>query len=369
MKVVNIEGVIGWHYTARDLRLALGAGTDDVLINVYSPGGSAFEGLEMYNIIKDYRGQVTVRLGAFAASAATILICAADKVVVRDTTIAMLHCAWVFAAGSSEELRDLADWLGDFDTLLATVYAKKTGKKKAEILKDMKSEKWLMGAQALINYGLADESTEDTSDLSNLEPEDINEEVASEVFNQVKNKMREMEITEEMKERVAAFTPGKRGIFAFLSPSQGLQQTEETDKDPVDNREENMEGRKMGLEELLAKNPEAKAEHDTLVASAKAEGESLVKKDRERVSELLNLSGVPVADELKTAIVDGTDVGAYAVAALKKVQGQPASDNASVISSTSTALQPADTAPLDRHSDMEARAKAIAAQMVKEERN
>ncbi len=346
MKRIDITGVIGWEFTTDDLRRLLGSGDEPAVINVYSPGGDVVEGLEMYNIIYDYEGEVTVRLGALAASAATVFPMAADKVIARKTTVALIHKAWMFMVGNADDLRKESDWLDGFDGILAGIYAGRTGKKKAAILADMSDDKWLFGGDELVSYGLADEVTEDMSDMPDEAENEKTEEEAEQIIIEMQNKLRDKQPSDEQRERIAAMMPKHKGIFGALAqrPSHKKQATAPVgSEDKSITREES-----MNLSEFLEKNPEAKADVDALVAQkaeamkpdeAKIRAEAIAK-DRENQSKLLTAMGLRLSDEQKKAFTAGEDAGAYALRVLEGQQAKAPKPNANAIGGIAPAPEP-----------------------------
>lgn len=127
----------------------------DVVVNVNSPGGDMFEAIAIYNLLRDHAGQVTVRVVGLAASAASIIAMAGDRIEVALASFMMIHNVWVLAMGNRNDLRDAADQLETFDGALADVYAARTGRETKEIAKLMDKETWFSGTEA-IDGGFAD---------------------------------------------------------------------------------------------------------------------------------------------------------------------------------------------------------------------
>jgi ATP-dependent Clp protease, protease subunit len=142
--------------TAKRIGAALRAiGGADVVVNINSPGGDYFEGLAIYNLLREYEGRVVVRVLGLAASAASIIAMAADEIQIGRAAFLMIHNAWVVAAGDRAALRDVADWLEPFDQAAAEVYAARTGMDTAEIAAMLDRETWI-GGQAAVDQGFAD---------------------------------------------------------------------------------------------------------------------------------------------------------------------------------------------------------------------
>lgn len=132
---------------------ALGAGP--VTVNVNSPGGDLFEGLAIYNLLREHKGEVTVKVLGVAASAASIIAMAGDKVEIARAAFLMIHNTWVVAVGNRNDMRDIADQLEPFDRAMAGIYAERTGMDEKAIGKLMDKETWIGGDDA-VSQGFAD---------------------------------------------------------------------------------------------------------------------------------------------------------------------------------------------------------------------
>lgn len=120
-----------------------------ISINMNSPGGDFFEGNAIYNLLKEYSGEVNVRVVGLSASAASIVAMAGDKIEVAQSAFFMIHNAWTIAMGNRHDMDKIASTLEEFDTSMANVYAKKTGIKEREITKMMDAETWISGLEAV----------------------------------------------------------------------------------------------------------------------------------------------------------------------------------------------------------------------------
>jgi len=130
-------------------------GDGDVVVNINSPGGDFFEGLAIYNLLREHRGKVTVRVLGMAASAASIIAMAGDEVLIARASFLMIHNTWVVAAGDRHALRDVADWLEPFDQAATSIYAARSGESDAAISAMLDRETWI-GGQAAVDQGFAD---------------------------------------------------------------------------------------------------------------------------------------------------------------------------------------------------------------------
>ena len=160
---ISIYDVIGYDYwtgdgvTAKRIAAALrNMGEGPVTVNVNSPGGDMFEGLAIYNLLREHPGEVTVKVLGLAASAASVIAMAGDKVQIARAGFFMVHNAWVVAVGNRNDLAEFAEWLEPFDRAMADVYAAHTGASVDDMLKIMDAETWIGGSEA-IDQGFADE--------------------------------------------------------------------------------------------------------------------------------------------------------------------------------------------------------------------
>jgi ATP-dependent Clp protease protease subunit len=162
-RTISVYDVIGQDFwtgegvTAKRVASALRSmGAGPVTVNVNSPGGDMFEGLAIYNLLREHKGEVTVKVLGVAASAASIIAMAGDTVQVARAGFLMIHNAWVLAVGNRHDLREMADFLEPFDRAMADVYAARTGQDQKAMAKMMDAESWIGGADA-VERGFADE--------------------------------------------------------------------------------------------------------------------------------------------------------------------------------------------------------------------
>lgn len=132
----------------------------DLNIYINSPGGSVFEGISIYNQIIRHKAKVkTTHIDGLAASIASIIALAGDKVKMASNGRFMIHDPWTMSVGTAEDLRKAAGIMdGLRDTLLNT-YVDRTGGKKEEISKMMSDETW-MDAEMAKKYKFIDEVVE-----------------------------------------------------------------------------------------------------------------------------------------------------------------------------------------------------------------
>lgn len=132
-----------------------------IRVLIDSPGGYALTGAAMYNLLANYQGDVTVRVVGLAASAASIIAMAGDKIQMYENTSLVIHRAWSLAIGNTDAMMETAEYLDQIDQGLASVYSARTGKSVDEILEMMagkgKSDGTAFTPKQALDYGLIDE--------------------------------------------------------------------------------------------------------------------------------------------------------------------------------------------------------------------
>ncbi|MFJ7884595.1 head maturation protease, ClpP-related [Pseudomonas sp. NPDC096917] len=152
------EGVTAKRISAA-LRSMAGA---DVTVNVNSPGGDMFEGLAIYNILREYKGHVTIKVLGLAASAASIIAMAGDEIQVARSGFLMVHNGWTISAGNRHQFREVADMMEPFDAAMGDIYSARTGGDLKAMQKLMDAETWI-GGSAAVEQGFADSLLESDS--------------------------------------------------------------------------------------------------------------------------------------------------------------------------------------------------------------
>lgn len=159
---ISILDVIGQDFwgdgvTAKRISGALRSiGQRPVTVVINSPGGDVFEGLAIYNLLREHSQEVTVKIVGLAASAASFIAMAGDRIEIARSGFLMIHNAWVVAMGDKETLREVSDWLEPFDAAMADIYAARTDVSRDELVAMMTKETWIPGADA-VDRGFADD--------------------------------------------------------------------------------------------------------------------------------------------------------------------------------------------------------------------
>ena len=134
-------------------------GQGPLVVEINSPGGNVWDGLSIYNMLRGRQAPVTTRVVGIAASIASIIALAGDTVEMADASLLMIHDPSGMVAGTSEDMRKMADALDQHAEVLASIYAKCTGKPMAQIRAAMTAETWFT-AQEAMQFGLIDKCTE-----------------------------------------------------------------------------------------------------------------------------------------------------------------------------------------------------------------
>jgi ATP-dependent protease ClpP protease subunit len=154
--------------TAASVRNQLAALGDvtDITVRINSRGGNVFDGLAIYNLLKDHPASVLVKIDGLAASIASVIAMAGDLVVMPATAKLMIHDPHVLARGNSTVMRKVADILDEIRDSLLAAYVDKTGQPEDDIRQLMSDETW-MGADRARELGFVDEQTNEDPQIEN----------------------------------------------------------------------------------------------------------------------------------------------------------------------------------------------------------
>ncbi|MBW0450850.1 head maturation protease, ClpP-related [Paraburkholderia phenoliruptrix] len=145
----------GTGITAKRVSAALrNIGARDLTVNVNSPGGDFFEGVAIYNLLREHKAKVTVNVMGIAASAASVIAMAGDEILMGDGAFLMIHNAWTVAIGNRHDIAQAAEVLAPFDAAMAKVYSQRAGISEAEAAALMDKETWI-GAEQAVADGFA----------------------------------------------------------------------------------------------------------------------------------------------------------------------------------------------------------------------
>ena len=161
-RVLRLEGPIdsesfwGDEITPQMFRDELYAEEGDITLWVNSPGGNVFAAAEIYTMLRDYPGNVTVRIASIAASAASVVAMAGNLVQMSPTALIMIHDPSTIAMGNAKDMEKAITTLNEVKESIINAYAYKTGLSRNRISKLMSDETWL-NAKKAVELGFADE--------------------------------------------------------------------------------------------------------------------------------------------------------------------------------------------------------------------
>ena len=150
------ESWFGDEITPKQFKSELVSGEGDIDIWINSPGGDCIAASQIYNMLMDYKGNVTVKIDGIAASAASVIAMAGTTVKVSPTSLMMIHNPLTVAIGDSAEMKKAIQMLDEVKESIINAYELKTGQPRAKLSKLMDGETWLNANKAL-ELGFADE--------------------------------------------------------------------------------------------------------------------------------------------------------------------------------------------------------------------
>lgn len=161
-RVLRLEGPIdsdnfwGDEITPQMFREDLEAEDGDVTVWINSPGGNVFAAAEIYTMLKEYAGNVTVRIASIAASAASVVAMAGSRVLMSPTALLMVHDPSTVAMGNAKDMQKAIETLNEVKESIINAYAAKSGLRRSKIADLMSDETW-MNAKKAVELGFADE--------------------------------------------------------------------------------------------------------------------------------------------------------------------------------------------------------------------
>ena len=131
------------------------SGSGDITVWINSPGGDCVAAAQIYNMLIDYKGNVTVKIDGIAASAASVIAMAGTKVLMSPVSMLMIHNPMTLAFGNTAEMQKAIDMLGEVKESIINAYEIKTGMSRGKISRLMDAETW-MNANMAVELGFAD---------------------------------------------------------------------------------------------------------------------------------------------------------------------------------------------------------------------
>lgn len=161
-RILTLSGVIAeesWfddEVTPKIFRDELMSGEGDITVWINSPGGDCIAAAQIYNMLLEYKGNVTIKIDGIAASAASVVAMAGNKVIMSPVSMLMIHNPMTIAAGDTTEMKKAISMLTEVKESIINAYELKTGMSRDKIAKLMDAETW-MDANKAVELGFADE--------------------------------------------------------------------------------------------------------------------------------------------------------------------------------------------------------------------
>ena len=171
---ISDETWYGDEVTLELFRKELDVGTGNITVWINSPGGDVFAAVQIYNMLMEYRGDVTVKADALAASAASVIAMAGTMVLMSPVAMMMIHNPMTIASGDSKEMQKAGEMLDEVKESIMNAYEIKTGLNRTKISHLMDAESWFNSKKA-VELGFADgilnteKSTEDMAKGTEVE--------------------------------------------------------------------------------------------------------------------------------------------------------------------------------------------------------
>ncbi len=161
-RILYLDGYIApesWfedEISPKEFKNELEAGTGNITVWVNSPGGDFFAASQIYTMLKEYSGQVTVKIDGIAASAAAVIAMAGDRVLMSPTSLLMIHNPTTIVWGEEADMQKGIEMLTEVKEAIINAFALKTGLERKQIAKMMDAETWFSANKA-VELGFADE--------------------------------------------------------------------------------------------------------------------------------------------------------------------------------------------------------------------
>lgn len=174
-RTLHLDGVIaeeswfGDEVTPKQFKSELNNDGGNITVWINSPGGDVFAASQIYNMLMDYKGDVTVKIDGIAASAASVIAMAGGEVYMSPVSMMMIHNPMTIAFGDTAEMKKAIQMLGEVKESIINAYELKTGLSRTKLSHMMDDESWFNSKKA-VELGFADaimfqeESNQDSSD-------------------------------------------------------------------------------------------------------------------------------------------------------------------------------------------------------------
>jgi len=141
--------------TPKKFKAELTAATGDIAVWLNSPGGDVFAASQIYTMLKEYEGKVTVKIDGIAASAASVIAMAGDEIVMSPVAMLMIHNPATVVFGEAADLASGIKLLSEVKESIINAYEQRTGLPRGKISNMMDAETWF-SAQKAVELGFAD---------------------------------------------------------------------------------------------------------------------------------------------------------------------------------------------------------------------
>ena len=320
---------IGWDYTSPNkIQQALeDANGDDVEFHVNSPGGEVFSGYDIYNMIKSYKGKTTSKLIGLAASCASFIPMASDKVLAAPMAMMMIHGASTITQGNQQSHEHTREFLAKVDSTIVKAYTLRNGKTDEEMLELMAKETWFTPDE-MLELGLIDGIIDEKEEVNKVK-----------AYNTAQD-----EEKKELIDKLMSLGSVENIKKALLENQLNLGSTVVNSAFENTKKEEEEE---MKLENFKSEHADL---YNQIVEDAQKEA---VTNERARIASINALAKPGVEDQIKKGIEDGLDAGQVAInilnaqTALNQAAGEAAKKDAE-----ESGLQNVDTTPAPQNTEV-----------------
>ena len=167
--MISDETWYGDEVTPQLFKDELNAGNGNITVWINSPGGDVFAAAQIYNMLRDYKGSVTVKIDGIAASAASVIAMAGDKVCVSPVAMMMIHNPATMAMGETKDMQKAIAMLNEVKESILNAYEFKTGLTRARLSHMMDDETWF-NAKKAVELGFADDILKRSDVPEDMEP-------------------------------------------------------------------------------------------------------------------------------------------------------------------------------------------------------
>lgn len=266
------------NYKVGEIVASIENAVEELEIEIHSPGGSVMDGYRLFNAIKELRERgvyVTAKINTLAASMASVIAMAADKITIASNGRMMIHDASSYIGGNSEKLRKMADELDQISDEIANIYSERTGLSAEEIRTMMKSETWIPADKA-VELKFADEIFDKKSKVMDFLTNFFNK-FKGESSEQVESINVDLENTEAMLEQITA---------EFENRGVALQNAI-TELNEYKLKVENFDNKISELNNQLVEKDTLIVEKDTEISNLKEEVEQALKTAHNKAVEIV----------------------------------------------------------------------------------